>query len=577
MIEEKELDSNIIENDKYNKWGLNIPLYLHQQISVSKMEEFEMKKTIQSTTINDYEVKIETSVGILADKTGSGKTLTVISFLTKNEEKEEINLNYEKIFYSTDVNNFYYNKVVTYKRNFIYFPYNIIVVLPSVFNQWKHEFSHSRLDCYFISKNKDIEKFNKDKRVIVITYNRYNQFVRYLNELQSLSKTVIVKRIFFDEIIYDQPLLRLQSNFIWIISATNYFINHSERQNRTSFLKYIMSSVEHKYIHLKNSDEIIQTSYQLPKIYEHIYRCYSYYDNFSNILPHEINQMLAADDLAGAISLLGGQYTNTINLKNVIIQKEKENHHKLEAKLKYYEDISDEKQIEIYIKKIEMNKKDLIHLEDRLNRMDDNCPICFEEIKNKVVVGCCKNVFCNDCIINIIKSNGKCAFCREKLDFSKMLYADNKEQFIEHSKKEDYSCNKEENNTSKNVKCSKLNQLINILKDKKDGKFILFSEFNNTFQHITEELKRNKISFCELKGSVDRINNILEKFNEGEITVLFLNSKFNGTGINLQNSTDIIFYHKMQDIIEQQNIGRAMRIGRKEPLHIHRLISLTEN
>ena len=50
------------------------------------------------------------------------------------------------------------------------------------------------------------------------------------------------------------------------------------------------------------------------------------------------------------------------------------------------------------------------------------------------------------------------------------------------------------------------------------------------------------------------------------------NSKFNSAGINLTETTDIILYHEMTISTQNQIIGRAQRIGRKDPLHIHHLI-----
>ena len=55
----------------------------------------------------------------------------------------------------------------------------------------------------------------------------------------------------------------------------------------------------------------------------------------------------------------------------------------------------------------------------------------------------------------------------------------------------------------------------------------------------------------------------IEKYKNGLCPVLFLNSNFNGAGINLQETTDIIFYHEMPNDNREQNIGRAMRVGKK--------------
>ena len=53
--------------------------------------------------------------------------------------------------------------------------------------------------------------------------------------------------------------------------------------------------------------------------------------------------------------------------------------------------------------------------------------------------------------------------------------------------------------------------------------------------------------------------------------MIFLNSNCNGAGINLQEATDIILYHKMTETTQNQIIGRANRIGRLECLNVHHL------
>ena len=50
-----------------------------------------------------------------------------------------------------------------------------------------------------------------------------------------------------------------------------------------------------------------------------------------------------------------------------------------------------------------------------------------------------------------------------------------------------------------------------------------------------------------------------------------LNSRFFGSGLNLENSTDIIMYHAMSPEITKQVIGRAQRPGRTQPLNIWNL------
>ena len=85
-------------------------------------------------------------------------------------------------------------------------------------------------------------------------------------------------------------------------------------------------------------------------------------------------------------------------------------------------------------------------------------------------------------------------------------------------------------------------------------------------------LDTNKISFTLVKGSWQTRQGSIDSFKNGDIQVIFLNSKFNAAGINLQESTDIILYHTMDLSTQQQIIGRANRIGRTKPLNVHHIL-----
>ena len=114
--------------------------------------------------------------------------------------------------------------------------------------------------------------------------------------------------------------------------------------------------------------------------------------------------------------------------------------------------------------------------------------------------------------------------------------------------------------------------MTDIINENKKGKFIIFSSYDETFnkiKHICDDLDM-KIS--SIQGTVEQRSKIIESFKKGDINIIFLNSNHNGAGINLQEATDLILYHKMNEDLETQIVGRANRIGRTNSLKIHHLI-----
>jgi hypothetical protein len=202
-------------------------------------------------------------------------------------------------------------------------------------------------------------------------------------------------------------------------------------------------------------------------------------------------------------------------------------------------------------------------LKNRINDIvDKECPICTEKMENPALTKCCKNVLCFECITTSLKYNkekGKCPYCRSALKLSELTIIDINSKF---KKSEDKKTKK------KIILPTKLNTLISILKNKPDGKFLIFSEFDNSFSEIISSLMENNISYSKLQGSGGHITNIVDDFKKGKIKVLMLNAKHYGSGLNLQMSTDIILYHRMTKEMESQIIGRGQRLGRTEPLNI---------
>tara|TARA_B110000261_G_C13050737_1_gene344117 strand:+ start:453 stop:767 length:315 start_codon:yes stop_codon:yes gene_type:complete len=89
-------------------------------------------------------------------------------------------------------------------------------------------------------------------------------------------------------------------------------------------------------------------------------------------------------------------------------------------------------------------------------------------------------------------------------------------------------------------------------------------------------LEKAQVSFSHLKGNQQQCNYIIEKYKTSDLDVLLINSKHYGSGLNLENTTDIVLFHKFTDQIEKQVIGRAQRTGRKDSLNVWYLLNEQE-
>jgi SNF2 family DNA or RNA helicase len=117
--------------------------------------------------------------------------------------------------------------------------------------------------------------------------------------------------------------------------------------------------------------------------------------------------------------------------------------------------------------------------------------------------------------------------------------------------------------------------MSNIFTQNNNSKVLVFSEYTHIYNDITNILSNNRISHSTIRGHSGSINNTIERFKSdksNKLDVLLLNSKFCGSGLNMENATDVIIYHKMSEELEKQVIGRAQRPGRNGKLNIWKLL-----
>jgi len=196
-------------------------------------------------------------------------------------------------------------------------------------------------------------------------------------------------------------------------------------------------------------------------------------------------------------------------------------------------------------------------LTERISNIENkDCPICSQKVSNPCITPCCKNVFCFQCITMAFNyTPNKCPLCRSSVTLASLTAISDKKCMDE---------------THTDLP-TKINSLISIIKNSPDGRFLVFSKYDNSFHKIQDTLTQNHISFSKLSGSSGRVKNIITKYTNNEIKVLLLNAKHYGSGLNLQMTTDIIIYHRMSNELEKQIIGRGQRLGRTSRLNVNYL------
>ena len=614
--------------------GMKIKLKDHQLTSIQAMNQLEETGAINKQynahierghiyTETDYmpermraklknlDLTIYTNFGILSDVVGSGKTYIVVGLLYNNLLAKE----HDKILPSSMFCAMKYKDFdQTFKTNFIIVPHNLIT-------QWKIAFSYCNLKTYIVARHSDIDYLqfpdnifgnannldsdikpkseqNKDDFIdenddtdVKTASSGINftkeQTVEYYDAVicsanmaaDYLSKFPNIKysRIVIDEIcsIRMPPELEWKANFIWFVTATPSGICRINR----NYIKHIVSGINNfvfDNIIIKNNDEYVSKSMSLPTINQILIKCFTpkELELIREYVPQEVVDMLNAGNMSEAIIRLNCNIDTNENILEVLTKKIAEDIHNRTAELQYQETriVIDKKTHDEYLDKLR-GKLQSVHTKleaivERIKKFkEDNCPVCFDDFKNEgVQVGvfpCCSQLMCVVCISNI--TNGICPMCRA-LFMIKNIHV---------------ISDKSNNTTSKAVsevtnevthEVTKMDAVIKIIKTKTNGKFLLFSNYDQTFDNLLKEFDNNNIKYSKVMGTIYTINKILARFIAGEIQVLMLNALQYGSGLNLQMATDIIIYHQLTLELETQVIGRAQRIGRILPLTVYYLL-----
>ena len=483
--------------------------------------------------------------GILADKPGSGKTYVLLSLILCDAEKEK--------------------------------GLNIIVVPQNIYTQWIEAVKNFSTELTFVTyvNYEDISSLyyvpELPKCDIIITTTLYYNIVA---DSLNASPNLFAKRLILDEIDSIDRIIQknIPCEMLWLVSASYA----KDRVENT--LAHTSIDISHEpAVTCKCEESFVNMSFALdePRILHYICKS-SYLDMIlRDVLDDKELQAIYASDFSlitrrmyknvaqndkEAIDFLIKDLLMTIDIENI----------KVDSYLKKGTSISD----------IEQNNKDecvqmitsctnkLQRIHEQINKYDlcIGCLDPFEEATAKTRTYCCKNVLCEKCIHNWYHKTLYCPYCRSKAEQDQHTLVEPGTSAVD-------GTSIKTNYTSQD----KLAMLVHLLCNQTGRKVIIFSDYSKIFSKIIMILKEHGISYLELDGgNIQALDRILSEYKTGRARVLMSNSAFYGCGMNLENTTDIIFYHKTDQTMYEQVVGRAQRPGRDDQLVVHNLLYLNE-
>jgi hypothetical protein len=492
---------------------------------------------------------------LLGDFTVTHNTLSMVSLIDNNKMEWDISTPHELTF----VNSFGKGRVkqcITEKYDKI--STTLILASQSIISQWEEEFKKTTLSTILVNKKKlalevDVEEYD----VILVTPTMFNSLVHRIDKA-------------WKRFVYDEPsqtripsMAPIIAGFTWFVTATPYSIRTLHGSSRDSLMYFFREFYYINCLIIKNDDSYVEESFRIPPANNFSYTCYNpIYTTTRGLVNDKISEMLSAGNISGALKTLGGKETD--NLVSVIKEKKNKDIQELEALITLNRIRDNPDRIIELTNQIAKIKTEIVDLDTRYHEsLSGDCAICIDKIKTPVLEPNCQNIFCGECLLTWMKTKTSCPLCRIEIDMKNICYLE--------EKTEDDENDSNRSSLLPEKMLTKTETIVKIIKNNVHGKYIIFSEWDNSFNSIRIALLENHIKFMELTGTVETRTKNLEKFKTGKIQAIFLNSATNSSGINLQEATDIIIYHEMSVDTLSQILGRANRIGRTESLNVHHL------
>jgi len=555
--------------------SISVDLYAHQKKSLFRMKEMESQDSINvEVKLNGnhrIQNKVTSSVGILSDKVGSGKTFTLLALMGEKDhiiKKKSIpSISSHLVSIST-----LHNESNVHPKT------NLIIIPHSLVKQWKDStiraFKDTNVTYKFMTTKKECDDAEEifDYDVVIIT-------------IRQIDKLGYPRDLHFRRIVIDEPQdLCIPMNFIkpvnfehmWFVCATPRSLMQNNRTWIRLFDMYknvnlVSNQVDYipisNLIAICNRPEIINASLNLPEYTQRRIECLepSWLSVLSGNIASNALERLHAHDIRGALEVLQCPCKEGEDILTALTREYAKNVEIAEIEVKKYiempahliPDQTRKNKIEYYQKKSTDFKEKIQHIKSRIDQRSD-CPICLYDISDpRAITPCCQNSFCLECILQSARNHRCCPLCKKSMNI-KDIVVDHNNTPANHT------------NTTESRKKSKLDTLMSILKNRTpDQKFIVVSKYASVFYDITHRLQDDyQCGVSILSGTCTTINNSIENFKNGNKPIILLNTQYFGSGLNLEMATDVIVYHRLSDVDLKQAIGRAQRIGRTRPLRV---------
>jgi SNF2 family DNA or RNA helicase len=122
---------------------------------------------------------------------------------------------------------------------------------------------------------------------------------------------------------------------------------------------------------------------------------------------------------------------------------------------------------------------------------------------------------------------------------------------------------------------AKLDLLMEMLPElvSEGRRILVFSQFTSMLELIEEELAKEKLTYVKLTGDTQNREEVVRRFQDGEVPIFLISLKAGGVGLNLTTADTVIHYDPWWNpAVENQATDRAHRLGQTKNVFVYKLV-----
>lgn len=585
---------------------ITIPLRPHQLAAAAEMRRKELAFQTGYSP-NDEEI-MYSKYAIYGDRAGVGKTLTVLAHISQMSTYALTapQKGPQNILHDDSTPGLFSLRAAKSPET----PFDSLIVVPfAIYRQWHDVIkNNTSLKANFLKTQRDLDKDSlipniRSSHITLISNTLLNPLMRAL-KLKGMEHAKW-RRVFYDEAdtikissgcAHPNALMTwyISSNFTNLVLADGHYSSYIFRQLPPTYIESLVIPLQeivnyhvehhpsivffktesHSFFgnHLKSkhplrshlvivsSDEFVDDSAQLPLLLQQTIRCRAPL-TLDYTIPAHIKDMLHAGDIKEAFKALGVSTSLPITFSEAVTHYYTIKIQVLNEKLAVQGRPASE--VAAITEKIRAAETDIQRVQTKLAQFSKEvCTICYDPPTNPVVIPCCFNVFCGSCILSWMVRTTACPLCRQPVLPQHLASITEDERQVS------------PRDTSSDIKLDKTAALLKILQDNPEGKFLIFSRFDNPLANIQETIQEHYPSQT-LQGGISAAKQIAD-FESGITKILLANSHTAVAGLNIPTATHVILLHKMAVEEEKNILGRSYRLGRTAPLNYIKLLNERE-